>query len=322
MHPKILIIRFSSFGDIIQSLCIVNPLKNKFKNSTIHWATKDEFSEMLSSHPGIDKVYKLSGAKKISDLYKLGKVLRAENYDFIYDAHSNLRSTLLSIYLKMFSKGKFIKRPKERLKRFALFFLRINLFPSPYQGMKSYLAPLKKWGVDQKVETCNLNLPDISLKVKFKSFITLVPSAAWVMKRWPIPHWKKLIQSLPQEKFVILGGPTDSFCKELEEVDPTRVQNLAGKLSLMESMGVVKKSGLIISADTGIIHVADLIGVKGLSLIGPTAFGFPTGKHIKTLEVELPCRPCSKDGRGRCSQKVYQKCMVDITPEMVIKNIN
>jgi heptosyltransferase-2 len=97
---------------------------------------------------------------------------------------------------------------------------------------------------------------------------------------------------------------------------------MAGKLSLMESMGIVKKSNLVISADTGIIHVADLIGTPGISLIGPTAFGFPTGAHIKTLEVDLPCRPCTKDGRGNCSQKVYQKCMVDITPEMVVKNIN
>ncbi|RLA63565.1 MAG: glycosyltransferase family 9 protein [Epsilonproteobacteria bacterium] len=319
MHPKILIIRFSSFGDIIQCLACVNPLKTRFPNSQLHWTTKSDFKDVVSSHPGVDKVWELGGARGLIELFKLAKNLRNENFDFIYDAHSNLRSTLLTIYLKLFSKTNFLKRPKERLKRFALFYLGKNFFPIPYRGMKSYLKPLEKWGVEQKTLPCKLKLPEIS--PKFKSFISLVPSAAWEMKRWPLGHFKKLICNLSHENFVVLGGPADTFCQELENIDPSRVQNMAGKLSLMESMAVVKNSKIIVSADTGIIHVADLIGVKGLSLIGPTAFGFSTGEHIKTLEVSLPCRPCSKDGRGKCSQKVYQKCMVDIRPEMVAKNI-
>ena len=319
MYPKILIIRFSSFGDIIQSPVTVNSLKKKYPKSSIHWATKSNFKMVVSSHPGIDKVWELGGAKNLSNLITLAKKLRNENFDIIYDAHSNVRSTILSLILKIFKKPKFIKRPKDRLKRFALFYLGKNYFPAPYKGMKSYLKPLEKLGVDQNVTPCQLNLPEI--KLLFNSFITLVPSAAWEMKRWPLEHWKKLILSLPEESFVILGGPEDLFCQELEDLAPSRVKNMAGKLSLMESMGVVNCSRLVISADTGIIHVADLLGISGLSLIGPTAFGFPTGNHIKTLEVDLPCRPCSKDGRGRCSQKIYQKCMVDITPEMVLTEI-
>lgn len=320
MNPKILIIRFSSFGDIIQCLASVNPIKNRFKDSNIHFVTKSDFKGIVKSHPGIDKVSYLKGGKGLKDLFKLARSLRRENFDIIYDAHSNLRSTILSIYLRFFSKAKFIKRPKERLKRFALFYLGKNYFSKPYRGMKSYLKPLEKLGVDQKITPCKLDLPEVF--PKFESFITLVPSAAWEMKRWPLDHFKKLIRILPQEKFVILGGPSDVFCQELQDLDPSRVQNLAGKLSIIESMAMVNASKVIVSADTGIIHVADLIGVKGLSLMGPTAFGFPTGDHIKTLEVNLTCRPCSKDGRGKCSQVVYKKCMVDITPEMVAKEIS
>ena len=141
------------------------------------------------------------------------------------------------------------------------------------------------------------------------------------MKRWPLLNFKNLIMLLPQFNFLVLGGPEDIFCKELEELAPRRVKNLAGELSLVESMAIVKESQLVISADTGIIHVADILEVQGISLIGPTAFGFPTGKHIKVLETELTCRPCSKDGRGYCSQEVYQKCMVDISPDLVAQNI-
>ena len=147
--------------------------------------------------------------------------------------------------------------------------------------------------------------------------IILVPSAAWKMKRWPLEHFKELIRLLPHKKFFVLGGNRDHFCRDLETLSPRRVMNLAGKLDLKDSCSLVARAPLVISGDTGLIHVADLAGTKGIALMGPTAFGFCTYPHISTLEVDLSCRPCTKDGRGKCSQKVYQKCMVDITPKQV-----
>ena len=137
------------------------------------------------------------------------------------------------------------------------------------------------------------------------------------MKRWPLEHWKTLITIMPNARFIVLGGKEDLFCQELTDIDPVRVLNLAGKLSLIESCKLVQISELVISADTGLLHVADVLGVKGISLMGPTAFGFTISSLIKTLEVDLPCRPCSKDGSGSCSQKTYQLCMVNINPAMV-----
>jgi heptosyltransferase-2 len=143
----------------------------------------------------------------------------------------------------------------------------------------------------------------------------LVPSAAWEMKRWPLSHWKKLIEILPEAKFMVLGGREDHlFCEELVAVDPLRVQNQAGKLSLVESCYFIKISKLVVSADTGLLHVANVLGVSAISLMGPTAFGFTTGDHIKTLEVDLSCRPCTKDGRGKCSDSLWQRCMIEIEP--------
>jgi heptosyltransferase-2 len=144
-----------------------------------------------------------------------------------------------------------------------------------------------------------------------------VPSAAWEMKRWPLDHWKKLITIMPEARFVVLGGKEDTFCEELVAMAPERVFNMAGKLSLIESSKLLSLSALVISADSGLLHVADVLGVKGLSLMGPTAFGFTISSLIKTLEVDLPCRPCTKDGSGKCSQNIYQLCMVDITPATV-----
>ena len=73
----------------------------------------------------------------------------------------------------------------------------------------------------------------------------------------------------------------------------------------------------MISADTGALHIADLFGRQAIALMGPTAFGLVARPTSVVLSVPLDCRPCSKDGRGRCSQKIYQRCMVEITPAQV-----
>ena len=126
-----------------------------------------------------------------------------------------------------------------------------------------------------------------------------------------------MIEELYDYKFILLGGAQDFFCKDLAAVDHSRVVNMAGKLSLIKSCRLISRAPMVIAADTGLIHVADILGIKGISLMGPTAFGFPSGKSIVVLEKNLSCRPCSKDGRGRCSQKIWQRCMVEISPKEV-----
>jgi ADP-heptose:LPS heptosyltransferase len=137
------------------------------------------------------------------------------------------------------------------------------------------------------------------------------------MKRWPLDHWRELIRLLPECGFVLLGGPEDSFLGALAEVAPDRTLNLAGQLSLAESSALLRHVDLVIANDTGLMHVADQMEVPTLALIGPTAFGYPSHTSSRTLEVDLPCKPCSKDGRGKCVNSLYQRCMIEITPESV-----
>lgn len=317
---KILILRLSSFGDIIQALGIIGPLKEAMPETKIDWVAREDFTELLQSTQQLNKVWGLRRAEGLKGLIRLGLLLRKEQYTHIYDAHLSLRSRILRLLLWRWN-CQVIQRSKDRWKRILLFWFRINLFPRPYRGMLSYLAPLEKWQVRGKPQTIPL-FKDVKLDHCLPdNFIALVPSAAWKMKRWPLDHFKKLIALNPEVHWVVLGGPGDSFCSELEAISPDRVINLAGKLTLPQSSFIVQQAALTLSADTGLLHIADLTGAKAIALIGPTAFGHPTMDHVRTLEVDLACRPCTKDGRGRCSQEVYQKCMVQITPEEVSKAI-
>ncbi len=323
---KVLIIRFSSFGDIVQCSSVVELIRQKYPEAVIDWVTRSEFDYLVKLNHNVNNVWSFNKKLGFKGLIDLGLKLRAHQYDHVYDAHNNLRSFMLSLIMriKIVNRPNWLTRPKDRIKRILLFTFRINTFPKPFKGIHSYLAPLLEWEVlpNQKEKLVAWDFDTKALD-KSQSFLThkktiiLVPSAAWEMKRWPLAMWKKLITIMGDFHFVVLGGKEDLFCEELKKIDSSRVENLAGKLTLVESCAMISKAQLVISADTGLLHVADVMGVKALSLMGPTAFGFTTGKQIITVEVDLPCRPCTKDGRGNCSQDVYQKCMVDITPERV-----
>jgi ADP-heptose:LPS heptosyltransferase len=321
MIKKLLIIRFSSFGDIIHCRSILKPLKEQGVEH-ISWMVREDLAGALEQETYLDRRIDFNRKLGLWGLIKLAFALRKEKYDVIYDAHNNVRSLFVRL-ITGFGAPRVVVRPKERWKRFLLFKFRINKFPTPFRGMVSYWKPLKNrlklngelspypWPVE----------PNEWQLEKLKGRIVLVPATAWPMKSWPVENWKKLVQILAKEKFVILGGPADHFCKEIEAVAPERVENWAGQFNLKESCALAAHADFIVTADTGLQQVADLAGRKGLSLIGPTAFGYPTMGTLKVLESDLSCRPCSKDGSGACSRKIYQECMALLTPEMVAQEI-
>ena len=128
---------------------------------------------------------------------------------------------------------------------------------------------------------------------------------------------------MEEKRILILAGPTDDFTKDIYNIAPDRVINLAGKTNLQESFYIISRSNIVVSADTGFLHAADLFRRKGIALMGPTAFGYPTGNTIKVLEiVGLKCRPCTKAGNTKCKlPQEYRACLLDIKPERVIDTI-
>ncbi len=327
--PKFLIIRFSSIGDIIQCMSVVGGIKKEFPNAQIDWVTRSDMAPILSIDKRINRVWAFDKKEGFKGLLKLSRILRKERYDYIYDAHLNIRSAVIKSQLvfNIFRFPKVVTRSKDRIKRLLLFTWRVNLFDKPFIGVNSYRKPLKKWGINDfgddlsKEWVFPKEVIDRFSSIIDERTITLLPSANWEMKRWPVEHWKRLIEAMPDHNFLILAGPKDDFCEDIYSVDRARVKNLAGEANILESCYITYISNVVISGDTGFLHSSDMFGVPTIALIGPTAFGYPKWKNSSVLEVNLPCRPCTKDGRGVCSQNIYQRCMVDITPEIVARSI-
>lgn len=333
---KILIIRFSSFGDVLQTLSVAGRFGESFADAEIHWVTRQEFTPLICGHPRVTKVWNLRRGAGLGDLLRLGRELRSENFTHIYDAHNNLRSRLLGWQLKGFLswrvwiKGqRFLRRPIYRWRRFLLFRFRINLFPKPFSGQFALLEPLRAWGLNAEappppqlfLPTESAERVQSSLADFGPSFIALAPSAAFPLKRWPLEYWQELVRRLPAERFVVLGGPEDSFLSELEKFDPLRVRSLAGRLSLEESAHVVARAKALVANDTGLMHVAEQMGRPCLALMGPAPFGFPSRRLTKILELDLSCRPCSKHGQGPCVNAEYHKCLRGLSPSMVAQEL-
>ena len=333
MKKKVLVIRFSSIGDIIQCMSVIEPLGQQL-DADVHWVSRSDFTPMLNTNPNLYKIWSFDKKTGVKGLIKMVALLRKEKFDYIYDAHQNIRSFIVRALIGFPQVNwniKFTVRRKHRLRRFLFFQLNIRkAIPMPFRSVESFLKPLKKWGIDiSKEYVTNWEFtPDVINKGKEllctileeEKVITIVPSAAWELKRWPVKYWRELVRKMPDFRFIIIAGPDDTFTKKIEQVDPKRVFNLAGKTNLQESFYVISQSQVVVSADTGFLHAADLFKVNSIALMGPTAFGHPTGNSVRVMEINtLKCRPCTKAGNTLCKMpEEYRACLLNIKPQMVI----
>lgn len=330
---KVLIIRFSSFGDVTQCLSVPSRLKDLGENVEIHWVTRADFAPLLEGHPAITKLWTLDRKTGIKGLLRLVAQLRHVGFTHIYDAHNNLRSHFIGWALgppwdltRIFNPPELLRKSQKRFLRFLLFRFHINRFEKPFSGQRDLLEPLTKWGLSKKLPPApqlwlkEADLHQARLKLgdfQNKKFIAIAASAAYPLKRWPLEHWKKLVMLEPQRSFVLLGGPEDLFLQEIHQMAPERILNLAGRTSLTESAAVLSLSQLVVANDTGLLHVAEQLGMPAIALMGPAPFGFPSRDSTKIMELDLSCRPCSKHGQGPCKNSQFQKCLQDISPELV-----
>ncbi len=353
---RVLIIRFSSFGDIFQALEAAKHLSKSGLTTSLDWLVREDFRALLEGQPAISHVYSLSRRASVFTLISLIWKIAAQ-YDHVYDAHSNLRSlvvrwvirvrwSLLRLRHPTAPSRKLIVRSKERLRRFLFFKLRLKTLPVPYRGAESFVRPLRRWLPDLEADfktpgwiaPQNVGTVPSSEISKFrqwrtshqeKTLIALAPSAAWPNKRWPVERWrlfvKEWLETSPDSKFLLLGGPDDRFLDSIEnEFGSDRVFNAVGKVSLLESSLLLSQSDAIVANDTGLLHVADRLQIPSVVIIGPTAFGYPVGPLSRVAEVpnsELPCKPCSKDGRDACTHPIKLKCLLDVSPEQVAREL-
>ncbi|MGZ3691887.1 MAG: glycosyltransferase family 9 protein [Pseudobdellovibrio sp.] len=317
---KVLIIRFSSIGDLTQALSIPGFIHLYHPDAEIHFVTRQDLASLVESHPHVKKLWSLDRKTGLTGLFHLTQQMNKENYTHIYDAHNNLRSFLIRLLVRAPFK---LVRPMMRFKRFLLLNFHINRFEKPFSGQRDLLKPLEKWNMKFLLpDPPQLFFPTQNIEAikNLSPFVVLVPSAAYALKRWPIEYWNQLIQKNPEKKFVVLAGAKDNFTEVLDK-NPN-VLNLTGKTNLLESAAVIKQSQAVVTNDTGLLHFAEQLGKPTIALMGPAPFGFPSRPSTLILERDLKCRPCSKHGQGPCTNTHFQECLRSISADEVSRELD
>ena len=316
---KILIIRFSSIGDVVLTTPVIRCCKQQLKNTEIHFVTKTSFKSTLEHNPNLDKLITFE-----KDFTEVLPQLKKENYDFVIDLHNNLRSTRLKLALG--KKSSTFK--KLNVKKWLAVNLKSKTALPDIHIVQRYLeasAPLgvkdDGKGLDYFIsEKDSVDFSSINSNLK-NGFVSLVVGGSYYTKKIPL---NKLIEICNHSKLpvVLLGGKEDHSLAE-EVISKTKnTFNLCGKFTLNQSAFCILHSAFCITSDTGLMHIAAAFGKKVFSLWGNTipAFGmypYKPAEGSKILEVkDLKCRPCSKLGYSKCP-KGHFKCMNEIDASVI-----
>jgi ADP-heptose:LPS heptosyltransferase len=319
---KILVLRFSSIGDIVLCSPVVRCLSRQL-GAEVHFLTKTRFAGVVEHNPHIQKVYTFENS-----LTEVVPALRRERYDLVVDLHRNLRTLQVKIALM---------RPwrsfhKLNFEKWLLVNTGINRLPDKHI-VHRYLDTVRHLGARYDGEGLDYFIPPeqevspwhIHPVLQKAPFTALVIGATHATKRMPTDRLRELCSRM-KGPVVLLGGRDETEAGRQIAAAGDHVIDCCGKLSLHQSASMVKQSALVITHDTGLMHIAAAFRRPIVSIWGSTvpAFGmypfYPDGMAAAGIveTAGLSCRPCSKIGFDACP-KGHFRCMRDIDLSKVLQ---
>jgi ADP-heptose:LPS heptosyltransferase len=319
---KILVVRFSSIGDIVLTSPVVRCLRQQL-DAEVHFLTKQSFKDVVAQNPYITKVHTIQ--KNISEVIDS---LRAESFNFVADLHHNLRSAELK--LRLVIPGRSFR--KLNMEKWLRVHTPINLLPNVHI-VDRYLDTVRHLGIMNDGIGLDYFIPENDeifvrnwlVEKKIQRYIAFVIGAAHSTKRLPEERIIEICHKIPFP-VVLLGGreEVETGTRIVNAAGP-HIFNACGSMSLHRSAALLRHAEKVISHDTGLMHIAAALGKEILAIWGNTIpeFGmtpyYPEGMQKSTnFEVSgLSCRPCSKIGFSACP-KGHFRCMREMNPEVIV----
>ena len=320
---KILVVRYSSIGDIVLTTPIVRCLKQQLDgNVEIHYLTKKNYSSLLENNPYITKIHTIDKNNN-----EVAEQLKNEHFHYIIDLHKNLRSKGISRKLGVLR----FTFDKLNIKKWLLTNFKINFLPDIHI-VDRYFEAVKSLGVENDGKgldfflTDNDNVNNLP-ETHNNGYVTIAIGAQFATKCLPTNKLVELCNLIHQP--IILAGGKEDEQKANEIISQSsnkNIYNACGKYSINQSAFIVKNSQILITHDTGLMHIASALGVNIISIWGNTvpAFGMypylPKEKYVIIENNNLNCRPCSKIGYDACPKKHF-KCMNDLSMQEVVEKM-
>ena len=328
---KILIIRFSSIGDIVLASPVIRCVKKQLPNAEVHFLTKLSFKIVTYANPYIDKFFYYN-----DNMDELIQNLSNENYDHVIDLHKNIRSNKIKRFLKRSTQT----INKLTFKKFLLTQLNIDLMPNRHITQRSLdtVLPLgvkdDGGGLDYFIgKEDEIKEKDIPTS-HWAGYIAIVIGATYFTKKFPIHKLKELCAEI-NHPIILLGGKEDASAGEMiSQQDKVKIYNACGKFNISESADIIKRAKLVISNDTGMLYIACAFQRHVIALWGSTSPDLDVEPYyginfmskqpkpfFDNIVMGLGCQPCSKYGLAKCPLEHF-KCMEDISVDLIIEKVN
>ncbi len=354
-EARVLIIRFSSLGDLVKCTALPRLIKAAYPRARITMVTSLEYLELIEDNPHLDKAIGFDRRAGAGGLFRLVGRLRAARFDLVVDVHRSLRSRIITALLG----APRTAYGKRTLQRFLLINFRWNTYRwntgrwntnrAPRGKEEDFLAGLRVHGVTGDGRDTELHpkragaepalrkrlKPELARIARWRKaglpILGIAPIAAWELKRWPLDSFRELMREFARRTgggIVVFGGPGDreaeALLEALLEDGGANGVSLVGRTSHLESAYFASLTDLVVSNDTGMTHLSEAVGTDVIALYGPTSreLGYyPVRAGSVALEAPLPCRPCTRTGKGSCSHPLRKACMLAITPRQVLDTV-
>ena len=330
---RILILKPSSLGDVIQALPVLRLLKRHQPAAEIYWWIDSALAPLLAGDEDLAGLILFERKRWAQpagwpELLASIRRTRALHFDWVIDLQCLARS---AAFAWLANGGKLIGLDEVREGARGFYDVAVRRATFHTHAVDWYLAALKPLGVP--VHWNFRWLPErparaAALRAKWPGagpWLALQPGARWDNKRWPAEYFASLIRQttreMPAVRFAILGGPDDqALGAAIAGAAPGRCLNLCGQTSLPEMIEWVRRCDLLVTNDTGPMHVAAALGKPMVALFGPTEprRTGPYGRLDEVLRMDLPCAPCLSD---RCTSPRPNECLTLIPPQRVLERV-
>ena len=324
---RILAVRFSSIGDVILTTPLYRAIRARHPGAHLTVVTKRATAPLLEGNPAIDRVVPLEPGEGISALAaRLG-----DDYTYGLDLHGSLRSRALRWLVAARWRG----YRKRTVARWALIHLKRNWYGAVHPVTERYFEAARDLDVRPDGRPPEVFVPadtdaamaDWLTERKIpERFAVLAPGAAHATKRWPVERWSALAKALAADGIgvVAVGGAEDRAPAEAVAAAAGALgASAAASTTLMQTAALIRRSAVVTSGDTGVMHLATAVNTPVVALFGPTVrpFGFfPYTDRASVLERALDCRPCSAHGGEACPLG-HHNCIREITVDAVQQSV-
>lgn len=329
---RLLIVRFSSLGDIVLTSPVTRALRQAFPGAEIVFATKAVYEPLAIQLPGVNRVLSFESRQGLWPL--IGQV-RREQFDSVVDLHANLRSRWLTA---LSGAGSAVRYNKRRLARMGMTWGMRRSIPSRHT-IDLYLDTLTPFGirVDDRLPALMLSdtaRDEVAIRLQAHGIrpvdriLGLAPGASSPPKRWPPRYFAQAADHFAEvrnTRTLLIGGPGDrETVQAVMAAMKSSVIDWTSALDLSLLPAAIQRCQALISNDSGPMHIAAAVGAPVVGLFGPThpCLGFaPPGPRSIPLSLDLPCSPCSLHGDRPCHLKTHA-CLETLTAAGVIRAVD